>query len=593
MMSERDDCSRTVREIARSEFLLRWALRTGCLLLALGLCYGGYRGYGVWRQQHLRKQLGEFVARGEFQSGVLVARRLLDLDQDDLAAYRAMAAMAETANRPEAVVWRQRIAQLEPASVDNKFALARTALRFGRIDLADAVLKSISQPASTRADFNAIAGALALARKDFALAEMHFAAAEKADSADPQLALNLAVIRLGLKDPELARVSRAKLAQLTAEPRVRREALRALASDALARNDRKQAAKWMRELQVAPDATFADTLLYFQAVEGTEAAAPALAQLQAKAATSPATAAELVTWLNRHGMAVVAAAWGARLPADIRDAQPVPLAISESFSYLRDWAALRSFVEGKDWGTAEALRLAVESHALHRLSPPERPSMETQTVWRAALKAAQPRPEQLTAIAQLAAGWGYAADAEEAWWMLAANSEHARTALGELQRLYKSKQDTRGLLRVAKRAVELNPNDLIAANNCANLGILVNGDSASRRLAAKLHQEHPNNHAFATTYAYALYAEGKLAEALKLIERLKEEELQHPAVAAYYVVMLVDNGQLERARAYLANAQRAALLPEEQLLLSAATRKLLASDTNDVGKRFAGPASTN
>jgi hypothetical protein len=67
---------------------------------------------------------------------------------------------------------------------------------------------------------------------------------------------------------------------------------------------------------------------------------------------------------------------------------------------------------------------------------------------------------------------------------------------------------------------------------------------------------------------------------------LKEEELRHPAIAAYYFVMLVESGQLDRARSYLPPAQMATLLPEEQQLLSAATRKLLASDsrTRDVAQ---------
>jgi len=238
-------------------------------------------------------------------------------------------------------------------------------------------------------------------------------------------------------------------------------------------------------------------------------------------------------------------------------------------------------VQGNDWGRFESLRLAVESHALHRLSPPERPSVESQTVWRAAVQAAQGRPQQLMAIAQLADGWGYQSDAEEAWWTIAHSQQNARAALGALQRLYQQKQDTRGLLRVAKRALELNPADLVAANNSAGLGLLLSADSTSRRLAARLHREHPANRAFAATYAYALQTEGKLADGLKVMESLKEDELRHPSIAAYYVIMLVENGNLDRARSYLVNAKHAPLLPEEQKLLTAATQKLLAGETGN------------
>lgn len=341
--SESSDCNGNVGAIQRREFLLRWARRLGCAALIVSLGLGGLRGYAAWRKQHLGGQLQQFVAHGEFQSAVLVARRLLELD----------------------------------------------------------------------------AGA-----------------------------------------------------------------------------------------------GYTDALLYFHALQGTEAAAPALEELKAKAAASPATTAELITWLNRNGMAVVAAAWSSRLPREFAETQPVPLAIAESYSFLQDWPALRDFVEGRNWRDHEAFRLAVESHALHRLSA-DRRSMETQTTWRAALKTAQSRPDQLVAIAQLAEGWGYQDKGEEAWWMVAGNHENPKVGL-----------------------------------------------------AAKLHSEHPANRAF------ALHTEGRLDESLKVMEGLKEEELRQPAIAAYYVVLLVENGQLDRARSYLDDAQRATLLPGEQQLLSAAARKL-------------------
>ncbi len=157
---------------------------------------------------------------------------------------------------------------------------------------------------------------------------------------------------------------------------------------------------------------------------------------------------------------------------------------------------------------------------------------------------------------------------------MARSAEHARTALSALQHIYKATEDTRGLLRVAKRATELNPNDLVAANNCASLGLLLNGDSTARRLALRLHTEHPENRAFAATYAFALHTEGECAEALQLMESFKTEELRVPTLAAYYVVFLVENGKFERAREFLPFAERAVLLPEEKQLLTAAARRL-------------------
>jgi predicted Zn-dependent protease len=574
---ESNDCYGHVRALEWRDFLVRWGRRLLCAVIVAVVAFGGYRGYAAWRKQHLATQVRQFVERGEYQSAVLVVRRLLGLDENNLAACQAMAEMAEKSGRIEAVVWRKKIAHLAPNIPAHQLALAKAALRFGQFDFAGHVLNSLPEAAREGVEYHQLAGAEALVRQQRASAETHFAAALQISPNDPHLTLNLALLRLASSDPKVALEARAKLADLSEQAAVRADVLRALTADALAHHNRPSAENWATKLQAETGATFSDALLYFQAVAGTEAAAPALAQLLAKAAPSAATTAELITWLNRHGLAQVAAHWSSLLPKEITGAHPVPLAMAESLSFLQDWPALRAAVEGKNWGEFEAMRLAVESHALHRLNPLDGPSMETETVWRAALKTAQAHPDQLIAIAQLAEGWGYQRDAEEAWWMSANGNHNPKVALSALQRFYKASQDTRGLLRVARRALELNPGDLVAANNCASFGLLLNSDRTSRRLALKLHTEHPTNRAFAATYAFALHTEGKLAEGLKVMESLKDQELRHPSIAAYYVVMLVDNGNLERARSYLANAERATLLPEERQLLSAAARKLTGS----------------
>lgn len=578
--SESSGCNGNVRALERRDLLIRWTWRLAYCSLGAIFLFGGFRGYQHWRKQHLSRQTEQFVARGDYQSAVLVARRLLEFDPDNLPASRAMAEMAENAGQSDAIKWRERLAHLQPTPA-NHIALAKTALRFGQPVLAERVLEAVPENSRASVAYHQVAGALALAQKDSAGAETHFASALKIEPQNEQVALNLAIVRLASADSIAASRARESLEALSHQPKVRLEALRALAALALAQENHDAAEKWTRELQAEPGTNFSDALLHLQSAQGTEEANITLQEVKTKAARAAATAAELITWLNRHRQANDAITWATSLPQEILTAQPVPLAVAESYSFLQDWPALQSWVEGKNWGAFEAMRLAVESHALHRLSPPDRPSLQTETVWRAALKTAQAHPEQLIAIAQLAEGWGYISDAQEAWWMVASSNDNPKLGLSALQRLYKSQQDTHGLLRVAKRALELNPGDLVAANNCASLGLLLNGDSTSRRLASRLHSEHPANRAFAATYAFALHSEGKSSEGLKVMESLQEEELRHPAIAAYYVVLLVESGNLERARAYLGNAQRAVLLPEEERLLNSAARKLVANEGHD------------
>jgi predicted Zn-dependent protease len=573
--------------LQRRDFWKRWGRRLAVCGLAAVLALGSYGGYGVWRKRHLSQQAQDFFSHKDYQSAVLVARHVLQLDPRNVAACRIMAEIAELAGKREALSWREQIVALEPGVASNRIALATAALRFGQLDPARKTLDAVDAAGRANVKYHQLAGALAIAEKKPALAESEFAAALQIEPENAQLALNLATVRLTLADLPMRAKARAELARLAEQTPLRLDALRALTMDALANKSLGDAEKWAAQLRLEKGATFSDLLLYVEAAQKTDAAAPALRDAETNATRSPAIAAALITWMNRHGMAQNARDWALALPKEILDAPPVPLAIAEAYSFLQDWNGLHAWVDEKNWGEEEFLRLAVLSHSLHHLTPGDRASMESQTAWNAALKATKNRPERVVAIAQLAEGWNYSEEAADAWWLIANGNENAKEALAALQRLYKAKQNSHGLLRVAKRALELNPADLVAANNCASLGLLLNGDSSARRLATKLHAENPTNAAFSSTYAFALFTEGKTSEALREMETLKEPQLRHPSIAAYYFVMLVENGKMERAHSFLSAANKAQLLPEEQQLLTAATRKLLQHDSQTVMKTAA------
>jgi predicted Zn-dependent protease len=573
--------------LQRRDFYKRWARRLAVCGLAAILALGACRGYGVWRQRHLSQQAQDFFAQKDYQSAVLVARHLLQLDPKNIAACRIMAETAELAGKREALSWREQVVSLEPGSAENKIALAAAALRFRQFDLARTTLDTVDAAGRANVKYHQLAGALAIAEKKAAVAESEFAAALQLEPDNQQFALNLATVRLTSTDLPTREKARAELARLAEQSGLRLEALRALTTDALANKSLGAGEKWAAQLRLEKNATFADLLLYLEATEKTDAAAPALRDAETNATRSPAIAAALITWMNRHGMAQPALDWALALPKEILIAPPVPLAVAEAYSFLQDWNGLHAWVNEKNWGEEEFLRFAVLSHALHHLTPGDRASMESQTAWNAALKATKNRLDRLATIAQLAEGWNYTEEAAEAWWLIANGNENAKEALTALQRLYKAKQNSHGLLRVAKRALELNPADLVAANNCASLGLLLNGDSSARRLATKLHSENPANAAFSSTYAFALFTEGKTSEALREMDTLKEAQLRHPSIAAYYFVMLVENGKMERAHSFLSAANKAQLLPEEQQLLTTATRKLLQHDSQGVMKTAA------
>jgi tetratricopeptide (TPR) repeat protein len=574
--SASSDATASVAAVARKQLLLRIG-RWSAALIAIALIGAGSCGvYRIWRDKHLEQQASAFAARGDVQSAVLVARHLLQIDAANLVATRLMTELAERSASIDAIEWRKRLVSLQPGNSENELALAATALRFGKIVLAANALNAVDAHWHDTSQYQQLAGAVALAEHQPEKAEQCFSRALEQEPSNHQIALNLASVQLASSNANSAEAARANLRRLIAEPDVHIAALRALTVDALAHANTEAARSWSAMLLEQSAPIFSDYLLHLEATRGGADPTAPLDKAKTAATGSAERVAELITWMNRHELAAEALAWSGSFERTLASTQPVPLAIAESLSCMRDWPALARFVEEANWGDHESVRLAVQSHAVRHVGD-NQSSAEAAALWRAAIKAAQGRPEQLATIAKLAEGWGYRSEAADVLWQIATGATGAKQALATLQKYYSQTHDSHGLLRVAKRALELNPNDLVAANNCASLSLLLNVDTAARRLAEKLYIEHPTNAAFAATYAFALHTEGKTADALRVLERLKDQQLRQPAMAAYYVVMLAANGNVERAREFLPAAQRANLLPEEQTLLADAARKLNAN----------------
>ena len=562
--------------LERRAQVVRWS-RYFAVALALTLFgIAAFSGYSFWRQRHLQAQAQAFAGRADYPSAVLVARHLLQLDPNNLVIIGLMAQMADHLNNHDAISWRRKLVELRPTNTEYRLALARTALHFGESDVALHALEALPDNARVGADFHLLTGALAVSRRQLEAAETEFAAAVADDPQNDSAAMNYAAVRLQSSKRDIAAAARREFISLATRPATRTAALRALLANALAHNHQDEASPFLATLLAQPDCTFADRLLELEVTAGdAPAEAAALDHCKSHVGESAQAAGQLVAWMNRHEHPADAIAWSTALPEKMRETYPMPLLRAESYSCARDWPALAEFVRAKNWGDMEAVRLAIEFHALRQSGSSTVAAANAQAIWRAAIRSCQGRDEQLSIVAQLASGWGYQAEAEETLWIIAGGKGKAEQSLVALQQLYRTAGNTRGLLRVAKRALELNPQDFLAASRYASFGLLVNPDRSSRRLASKLYSEHPGHASLATTYAFALHTEGKTAEALKVIGALTDAQLRDPGVAAYYVVMLVANGENDRALSFLPAAKTAALLPEERQLLADATHKLL------------------
>jgi hypothetical protein len=140
--------------------------------------------------------------------------------------------------------------------------------------------------------------------------------------------------------------------------------------------------------------------------------------------------------------------------------------------------------------------------------------------------------------------------------------------LRSLLQRYTATANTDGLYRVHQALLQRHPESLELKNNVAVLGLLLNRDVAhSRDLAQQVYLAATTNAALASTYAFALHTQGRTAEGLKLMQSLPDSELLRPNIAVYYAFLLAAQGEREKAKPFIAAAEKNPMLPEEQRLL--------------------------
>jgi predicted Zn-dependent protease len=97
---------------------------------------------------------------------------------------------------------------------------------------------------------------------------------------------------------------------------------------------------------------------------------------------------------------------------------------------------------------------------------------------------------------------------------------------------------------------------------------------AAHVLAREAYERTPHEPVVASTYAYSLLLQGRLADALEVVGSLKPAALRIPWAAACYGVVEAQAGNLKAAREPLEWAATATLLPEEQALVRQAKTRL-------------------
>jgi Flp pilus assembly protein TadD len=536
-----------------------------CCTATLLTAYTGYRGYKVWKRDHMMSLARQFAAKSDARNTLLSLQQVLRSDPRNIEGARMMAQLMEAARSPSALLWRSRVVELNPHSLDDRLALAQTALIFGDYASATNALEGVEAAGRKTATYHNIAGAVASTANLRAEAEAHFLEAARLEPTNLVPQLNLAVVCLHGTNALAMADARASLARISSHPAFRCKALRELVVDALDCRQTNDALALSRDLVQEPSSTFSDRLLRLDVLKATQDPQfkGTLAADQREAGTNTAKLYELSLWqMNRMGPEDTLV-WLQSLPRNLQTTQPAALLAAECHSGLEDWRGLSGSLTNQNWGELEFLRHAFLARAMRGQDL----GLASKEEWELALRAANGQKASLVMLLHRAAQWKWQSEGEDLLWTIVNQNPGETWAVQTLGQILYSEGRTRSLMMFYSQELKRSPADLALKNNVAITALLLEaGELKPHELAREVYQLAPTNASYASTYAYSLLLQQKGAEALKVIEKLKPQELAHPAIAGYYAIILRANGNPAKAKTYLELSSKARLLPEEQKL---------------------------
>ncbi len=542
----------------------------GLLVLSIGPKF-----VNAWRESRLLRQAETNLKQGNFNAANDAARQALQIDRDSLAAYQILAEATEKQNRAETVVWRAQIARLQPRDIDSQLNLASAALRFGQLDAARKALNSVPKENRESAPYHVVAGWLARAQGDEAGQERHFAAALEKEPRNETYQYNLAAVRIKSPDSQKNAQAREALEQLAQSAPFRAGSLRALLNDAIRHNDFKAADRFAQELQLSPQATFADDLLcldFYKKLDQKKLAT-LLEKVKPLAARQPEDLAALMAWMNGNGMSAEVLRWMEKLPPEKTANPPPAIEVADAFAAQKNWSRLRRWTKSTNWGDSEYLGLAYQAYARQQ-SRQEGADAESVSLWHDAERACEENPEHEIRLARLASKWNLPSQAEQLWLRVAHNPLSRREALDALFEIYRAGNDLPNLYLTVMRLHETSPEEPLIAAEYARLSIILDrNQSEGQRVAKEAFDQAPTEPPCVVVQALSLNSQGRTPDGIAILQKLPPEKLHDARVALYFAVLLLNDGKADAAHEFIDAANSGFVFPEEKKLLQEALQK--------------------
>jgi tetratricopeptide (TPR) repeat protein len=528
-------------------------------LLVGGSSFVAYHTYCQWRAERSISLARSFVETNHLQGGIRELRTALRHCPHHLEARRAIASLLEASHSPEALVHRQKLIELQPQSLEPKLTYARSALLLDKPEEAARILDQFRGANRKIAQFLELQAELFLARgrADLALEVYRELLELDPEHRRNQVKLTALQLQTGLEQDRDS--ARKVLESLSSDEEFGLIAVRALARDALRREDYPAALLWSERACRNSSAEFSDQMLRLKGLFATNSPEyeSLISDLEKGAFEDPRRALQLARWKVTASGPQTAAAWLESAPGRVRSEPDISVLLADCYSALNRWSDLETLALAGAWQALEPLRLAF----LARAEAGQGNLEKSRKTWQLAVAAAEKQPALL--IHLLAIARADKRDVRQVLWIIAESDARNVFARRELYQAYWQERNADGMLRMMELVLRENPNDRAAKYGVANL-LLATGRQIERagRLAKDLYEDDPRALGNAALYAFYLHLQGNSEKGVDLLDSRDDVERLGGESAAYYALVLSACGRREEARRALMAVDRQLLLPE-------------------------------
>lgn len=557
-------------------FDAKWKIWTFALVVSAILLVGGYAGakryawpkMKAWRIERMNKVAREFLAKDDPANALLSARKTLQVSQDNIEAWRIAVAAAKKRQSSDVLFYQLNLAKREPTKA-NYLELMRLGLQFNAYSYAGQGIEALAKKAGDDPEFHALAAQTYLRTGRTLPAKFHLVALTQLKPTDRAAQLDLAELEVA-DDPERKdRALRARVRSLADDPALRVRALTLLLRESIKANLRVETGEIMTRLQAVPDLGVNERLLLLEAagIVGGSALTLNLDRLQAEVAGKPTDVVRVMEFLSRTSQQEKAIAWYATLPDETKKDEEVKRVVADAYLVRRNWPALEAHLKTGSWPNREFLRQALLAYTYRTQAR----SAEFSEAWKAAIVAIGNDPvkgrHNAALLLQRSEQWKWLHERYDVVWkMFSLNPANfsVRQALIAWER---RQGNTANLNKIYARLIEIEPRDQVARNNFAYTSLLLDSNLARAGLIAAEHAAaYPDDPYLTTTYAFALFKQGKAAEALAKLETLSPAELSESERMLFHAAFLARVGETSRAAEIMKGIDLRRLLPEERRL---------------------------